>query len=291
MASELVALVTGASSGIGRACAGRLATQGFRVCGTSRRPGFQPTSFEPIVMDVTDGASVTRGVANLIERYGRIDCVINAAGYGLGGSIEDTSIEEAQRQFEANLFGVLRVCQAVLPVMRRQRSGIIVNISSLGGLFGLPFQGLYSASKFALEGLTESLRLETRPFGIRVVLIEPGDVRTAITRNRVLTAASRDGSAYRDTFRRVLDVIEKEESAGIAASDVAALVARVVRTGRPRLRYTVGHPGQRLTALLKRTLPWSICERLLLSFYGAGRPPGRGAQDPRRSDPASSVNR
>jgi NAD(P)-dependent dehydrogenase (short-subunit alcohol dehydrogenase family) len=292
MAAEpSIALVTGASSGIGQACAEQLAVLGFRVYGTSRQASFRPHSFEPLVMDVTDDNSVGRGVAGLLRQHGRIDCVINSAGYGLGGSVEDTSVEEARHQFEANLFGVLRVCRAVLPSMRRQRSGLIVNISSLAGLFGLPFQGLYCASKFALEGLSESLRLETRPFGIRVVLIEPGDVRTAITSNRVFALASRDGSPYSNTFSRAFAVVQKEESKGVPPTEVATLVARIVRARRTRLRYTVGHPSQRVSALLKRTLPWSICERLLLSFYGATTASDGSPQDTQRSDRASSTNR
>ena len=219
-------------------------------------------------MDVTADASVQDGVKRVIDRERRIDCVVNSAGYGLGGAIEDTSLEEARRQFDANLFGVLRVCRAALPVMRGRGSGLIINVSSLGGLFGLPFQGLYSASKFALEGLTESLRMETRPLGIHVVLVEPGDVRTAITRNRVIAAAAHNGSAYEGAFRRALAIIEKEEGNGVAAADVAALVGRITGLARPRLRYTAGHAAQRLTVVLKRVLPWSIYERILMSFYG-----------------------
>jgi NAD(P)-dependent dehydrogenase (short-subunit alcohol dehydrogenase family) len=263
-----VALVTGASSGIGEACASQLVHDGFRVYGTSRQASFCPDGFEPLVMDVTQDASVQRGVDTVLQRHHRIDCIVNCAGYGLGGSIEDTSMDEARRQFDANLFGVLRVCRAVLPAMRRQGSGLIVNVSSLGGLFGLPFQGLYSASKFALEGLTESLRMETRSFGIRVVLVEPGDVRTGITRNRVVASGARNGSPYADAFQRALTVVEKEEAKGVAAVNIAALVGRIARAPRPRLRYTAGHPGQRLTALLKRALPWWMCERMLMSFYG-----------------------
>ena len=263
-----VALVTGASSGIGAACAEQLAGLGFRVYGTSRNAAFRPRGFEPLVMDVTDDAAVRRGVDRILASEGRIDCVVNAAGYGLAGALEDTSIEEAQRQLDANFFGVLRVCRAVLPGMRQRRAGLIVNVSSLGGLFGLPFQGVYAASKFALEGLTESLRMEVRPFAINVVLIEPGDVRTAITRNRVVAGQAKGQSPYAGAFARVLAVIEKEESNGVPPVQVAALLGKIARARRPRLRYTVGHTGQRLSVLAKRALPWSMCERLLLGFYG-----------------------
>ena len=216
MASDVpIALVTGASSGIGQACANQLAGSGFRVYGTSRHSSFRPASFEPLVMDVTSDESVRNGVARIVGEHARIDCVVNSAGYGLGGSIEDSSLEEARQQFDTNLFGVLRVCREVLPSMRQQRTGVIINISSLAGLFGLPFQGLYSASKFALEGLTESLRLETRAFGIFVVLVEPGDVRTAITNNRVF-ARSAMHSAYAARCHGAMTIAANDEARGIS---------------------------------------------------------------------------
>jgi len=267
-----VVLVTGASSGIGLACADKLAAVGFRVYGTSRQPDFRPQRFEPLQMDMTDD-SVARGIDHVLEREGFIDTLINNAGFALAGAVEDTSIEEAKRQLETNVFGVLRACQAVLPAMRQHGAGLIVNISSLGGLFGLPFQGLYSASKFALEGLSESLRLEVRPFGIRVVLVEPGDTRTSITHNRVLARASGVDSAYDEFFHRVQTVFEKEEAGGIAPEAVAVLVARIVACRHPRVRYTVGRPTQRLSALIKRLVPSTVFERILLSYYGLAAVP------------------
>ncbi|MGC8873617.1 MAG: SDR family NAD(P)-dependent oxidoreductase, partial [Chloroflexia bacterium] len=159
-AEKPVVLITGASSGIGLACARYLADRGYRVFGTSRHPeACPPEPFPMIQMDVCDDASVLRGVEAVRERAGRIDVLVNNAGIGYGGAIEDTSLEEAHRQFETNFFGALRLCRAVLPIMRAQGSGLIVNMSSIGGLIGLPFQGLYSATKFALEGMSEALRL------------------------------------------------------------------------------------------------------------------------------------
>ena len=128
--------------------------------------------------------SVEQAVATVLGREGRLDIVVNNAGMGIAGPVEDTSIEQAKRQLEVNFFGAFRVCRAVLPAMRRQRSGYIVNIGSIGGLIAIPYQSMYSASKFALEGLSEALRMEVRPFGIRVVIIEPGDHKTALTENR-----------------------------------------------------------------------------------------------------------
>jgi NAD(P)-dependent dehydrogenase (short-subunit alcohol dehydrogenase family) len=267
-AAPPVAIVTGASSGIGAACAGALAALGHRVYGTSRDPAFRPDAFRPLTMDVCSDPSVAAGVVAVLAAEGRIDVAVNSAGYGLAGAVEDTSLDEARRQLETNFFGSLRVCRAVLPAMRGRGSGLIVNVSSIGGVIGLPFQGLYSASKFALEGLSESLRQEVKPFGIRVVLVEPGDVATAITRNRVLAAAAADGSAYREPFARALRIIEKEEAAGVAPGSVAELVARLVQTGSPRPRYTVGHLSQRASAKAKALVPPRLFERLLMSFYG-----------------------
>lgn len=265
-----VVLVTGASSGLGRAISEHLAGQGRRVWGTSRSSGFAPEGLRGLVLDVDDDASVERGVGELLASEGRIDAVVNNAGFGLAGAVEDTSIDEAKRQMETNFFGVLRVIRAVLPSMRERRRGTIVNIGSLGGRIGLPFQGLYSASKFALEGLSESLRQEVAPWGVRVVLVEPGDFATAITDNRLRAAAAGRGSAYAEAFRATLDVVEREETGGAQPRLAARLVARLLDDPDPGLRHTVGHPSQRLSLLAKGLLPPSWFERLLMSHYGLG---------------------
>ena len=157
-----VALITGASSGIGRACATHLAACGVRVYGTSRIASAGQDPFPMLQMDVTDDQSVQRAIEAIIHREGRLDIVVNNAGIAVAGPLELTSVEEAKRQIDVNLFGAFRVCRAVLPIMRNQGGGYIVNIGSIGGLIAIPFQPLYSASKFALEGMTESLRLEVR---------------------------------------------------------------------------------------------------------------------------------
>ena len=189
MLGKKVVLITGASSGIGKTCADYLEALGHKVYGASRSLGHKSSSeviteeirgkgWIRVGMDVTNEKSVEQGVAHILKAEGRLDAVINSAGYGISGSVEDTAIEEAYSQFETNFFGVLRVCRAVLPIMRKQKSGCIINMSSIAGIISLPFQGLYCASKFALEGMTEALRLEVKPFGIHVVLIEPGNFRT-----------------------------------------------------------------------------------------------------------------
>jgi NADP-dependent 3-hydroxy acid dehydrogenase YdfG len=268
-----VVLITGATSGIGGATAKCLTQRGHTVFGTGRRvpegPGADGVNF--VQMDVDDTASVERAVAAVLDQAGRIDAVINNAGFGIGGSVEDTSVEEAMELFQTNVFGVLRVCRAVLPGMRRRQDGTIVTVSSLGGRMGLPFQGLYAASKFAIEGMMESLRMEVRGLGVRVTLVEPGDVATGFTAARRLAAASAEGSAYRAPFLRALGQIESDEKGGVTALAAARVVARVVEDRDPPLRITVGKPDQRLAAVLQGLLPGGLFQRILADHYHLDR--------------------
>jgi len=263
-----VVLVTGASSGIGQAIARHLAACGWRVFGTSRQ---QTTGFDGVdmlPMDADDDNSVTRAVSAVVEKAGRLDAVVNSAGWALMGPIEDTPIAEARAQMETNFFGVLRVCRAALPIMREQRSGHIVNISSLGGVFGMPFSGIYSASKFAVEGLSESLRLETRRFGVRVVLIEPGDTRSQLPLHRRTTAPSLHPSAYQQIFDRFQAKQAQDEAKAPPPDAVAVLVERILRDPRPAMRYSAGMWDQRMVLPLKRWLPYSWFERILGAAMG-----------------------
>ena len=268
--SRKAVLVTGASSGIGRAIAQHLAAQGWRVFGTSRgaRSGKPPAGVEMIALDVDDDASVTRGVALVLERAGRLDAVINNAGSAIMGAVEDTNLEEARAQMETNFFGVLRVCRAVLPAMRRQKRGHIVNISSLSGIFGTPFSGLYSASKFAVEGMSEALRFETRKLGIRVVLIEPGDHRSELAANRRTVKAATTNAAYRDAFARFKANQEKDEANAPPPDAVAKLVEKVLADLSPKPRYTVGLLGQRIVVPLRRLLPGKLFDAIVGKAIG-----------------------
>jgi NAD(P)-dependent dehydrogenase (short-subunit alcohol dehydrogenase family) len=263
-----IILLTGASSGIGRACAALLAEHGDRVYGTSRQPGGAPAGCTALELDVTDDASVRRAVAEVLAREGRIDVLINNAGHALAGALEDTSIAEAQRQLDTNFFGVVRMCQAVLPAMRAQQGGLILNMGSLAGVLGLPFQSLYSASKFALEGLTESLRLEVRPFGIHVAVLEPGDVCTPITDHRTRAARATADSPYAQPFATAMRLIEHSERTGGAPEQVARHVLAVVRRRGPRVRSSAGPLAQRVFAAAKPVLPSRLFETLVRRFYG-----------------------
>ncbi len=259
MNENRVALVTGASSGIGRACAASLAARGLRVYAASRTA--------PLRMDVTDSVSVQATVDEIVRNEGRLDVVVNNAGIALAGAVEDTSVEEARAQFDVNFFGVLRVCRAVLPILRKQGSGCIVNIGSIGGLVAIPYQGLYSASKFALEGLSESLRLEARPFGVNVVLIEPGDHRTSLTANRLRTADSQTNPVYRDRCDRAIARMAADEQAGAAPDTAARLLCHIINRPHPRLRYTVGPAPERAAVWLKRLMPYAVVEKVIGRYY------------------------
>ena len=274
-----VVLITGASSGIGRACAIHLARQGYHVFGTTRRvPGQVETDLRQslassdqlnvVTLDVDDKESVVGAIKAILDKTGRLDAVVNCAGFGIAGAVEETSDQEARAIFETNLLGILRVCRAAIPTMRTQGSGIIINISSIGGRIGLPFQGFYSATKFALEGLTEALRMEIRGFGIRAVLIEPGDFCTGFTDSRHLVEKSGLSNVYRDSQEHVLSIVEKDERGGASPDSIARLVARILTKRSPRVRYTVGPAAQKLAAALKKVLPSKWFEWALSKYYG-----------------------
>lgn len=270
---QRVVLVTGASSGIGEACARFLSQRGHRVYGFSRRAtGTSKAGDNGVIhlaMDITDDRSVKQAVGLVLEREERIDIVVNSAGIGIAGAVEETSIEEARMQLEVNFFGVLRVCRAVLPAMRESGSGYIINIGSIGGLIAIPYQGLYSASKFALEGLSESLRVEVKDFGIRVVIVEPGDHKTSFTENRRLTDESSDNSPYRDRFQRAVARMAADEQSNPGPERIARLVHKIATTANLRFRYTIGPGSQRAAVLLKRIAPYSIVESLMKRYYVA----------------------
>jgi NAD(P)-dependent dehydrogenase (short-subunit alcohol dehydrogenase family) len=274
--TKKVVLITGASSGIGQAIAHHLHQKGYQVYGTSRKAPARPskisqskgaTDFPMLCMDIDSDRSVRQGVEYILKKEGRIDVVVNNAGWGFAGSIEDTRPDEAQALFETNLWGVLRICREILPGMRKQRSGYIVNISSIGGHIAVPFQGIYSAAKFALEGLTEALSMEVRPFGIHVVLIAPGDCKTQFTANRCRTAGSQQNQAYTERCNTAVEVMEHDEMQGMSPHKVARLLERIIRTPHPRLRYKVGAVSQKLAVALKKILPGRLFERLIMMYY------------------------
>jgi NAD(P)-dependent dehydrogenase (short-subunit alcohol dehydrogenase family) len=262
-----VILITGAFSGLGKAAAELLTAEGFRVYGTTRKTDGREAPFNIIEMDVTSGQSVMAGINEVIAREGRIDVLLNNAGMGIGGALENFSEEEVRMQFDANFFGMARVVSAVLPHMRARKAGRIINISSIGGLMGLPFQGYYSASKFAVEGFSEALFMEVKPFNIKVVVVNPGDFKTGFTSNRLFTARDSMGSDYENEFRKAVAVMEKDEQGGSDPAILARVISKIVRSKRPRYRYVAGRFDQRLMARIKPILPRGLVWYILTDHY------------------------
>jgi NAD(P)-dependent dehydrogenase (short-subunit alcohol dehydrogenase family) len=260
-----VALVTGASSGIGQATAELLAAHGFTVFGTSRTPIQDKRSYTWLPLDVRSDDSVQAAVQSLLAQAGRIDLLVNNAGYLQFGAIEESSIADAQAQFDTNLFGVIRMVKAVLPVMRQQGSGRIINISSIVGHIAAPYGGLYAASKFALEGLSESLSAEVRQFGVSVALVEPSYVNTPLV-TQPPTNLIADYTAGRQIAQQSLATNAKQ---GLEPGAVACVILRAATTSRPRLRYPVGLDGT-IALLLQRLLPESAFEALKRRLFSSG---------------------
>ncbi len=264
-----IILVTGASSGIGAAIAKRLAGEGHTVFGTSRKAGAAPPGdgVRILVMDVRSDDSVAQAVAQVMAAAGRIDVVVNNAGFGLAGAIEDTKPDDMRRQLDTNLLGALRVCQAVLPAMRAQGSGRIVQITSLGARVGIPFQGAYCASKFALEGMSEALSIEVKPFGIDVVMIEPGDTNSNFTAAREWTEAAKASAVYSARAKHAVAVMAKAEESGPPSDKVARIVSRAIAAKAPKLRYVSTSAVERAAITAQRLLPGRVFEAIVGSVY------------------------
>jgi NAD(P)-dependent dehydrogenase (short-subunit alcohol dehydrogenase family) len=267
--SNKVVLITGASSGFGSAIAKALAASGYRSFGTSRSPRAAPADgFTTLSLDVTQDDSVHACIAEVIRVAGRIDAVINNAGFGVAGAIEDTTPEEVQSQFDTNFFGLHRVCRAVLPHLRAQGAGTIINMSSLAGRIPLPFQAFYSATKFAVEAYTEALRMEVRPFGILVSMIEPGDFATSFTANRRMTIGTIPASPYFESATRAIATMTRDEQANQDLSPVVAAVETILQSRRPALRYPRANAVQRSFNALRPLLPQRLAEYLIRDTYG-----------------------
>lgn len=264
-----VYLVTGASSGIGRDVARTLAEKGAIVYGGARRltEGGKMGSGElrGVQLDVTDDASVQAAVDAILREAGHIDGLVNCAGSGIAGALEDCSSAETLRQLDVNTVGPLRTARAVLPGMRKQGSGVIINIGSIGGDFALPYQGLYSMSKAALRKETECLRLETRQFGIQAAVIEPGDLKTGFTAARVMSSATK-GSVYEAACIRAVDQMAHDEQTGGDPHCVTEMVLYLLsRKNMPACKAVGGI--YRIFPFLNRILPYSVVEAVLRLMY------------------------
>ncbi len=253
-------LITGASSGIGEEAAKGLLAAGYTVYAGARRVDrMQPLAgagARLLALDVTDDTSMTTAVTTILQEAGRIDVLINNAGYGSYGALEEVPLDEGRRQFEVNIFGLARLIQLVLPTMRAQRSGRIVNVSSIGGKLGEPFGCWYHATKFALEGLSDSLRMELHPFGIDVVVIEPGAILTewnGIARDGLMKYSG-DG-AYREGARAQVKMMASADRGSLPSppSVVARTIVQAVEARKPRTRYATGG-GAKTILFLRRVL-------------------------------------
>lgn len=256
-----VILVTGASRGIGLATAQALLARGHTVFGTSRHPENWDVGVKLLPLDVTNDESALICVEKVMRRAGRLDVLVNNAGVSLFGALEETSISEARALFETNFFGMMRMVNVALPAMRAQAAGQIINISSIAGIIGVPYLGLYAASKHALEGYSEALRYETRYLGINVSIIQPGDIRTTIDE----PDAARRIDAYATVRDRVFADHARSMREAPPPEIVAALVVKIIESRRPRLRYAVGRGAY--VPLFKRLTPAWLAEPLVRRFF------------------------
>lgn len=262
-----VVLITGGSSGIGKSVGEFLHAKGFTVYGTSRNPERIENSIFPLVaLDVRNSESIKSAVAEVIAKSGRLDVVINNAGVGITGPLEEIPSEEIKNNFETNLFGPIEVMKAVLPQMRNQKSGLIINVTSIAGYMGLPYRSVYSASKGALELITEALRMETKSFGIHITNVAPGDFATNIAAGRY-HAPLVVGSAYEVPYGNTLKTMDEHVDSGSNPNEMAEAVYAIIQNPNPNVHYKVGAFMQKFSIVLKRVLPDKMYEKLLMNHY------------------------
>lgn len=262
MVASKVAVVTGASSGFGRKISIRLSQNGFRVFGASRNPK-EIENMETLRIDVDSDDSVASGISTLLQKVDRVDVLVNCAGFVLTGAIEETSTDEAKSQFETNFFGTVRMVRAVLPIMRRQHGGHIINIGSVAALIPVPFEGFYAATKSALEGYTEALRHEVKSFGIKVSIIEPGFYKTNIS--AAAKAVSDNLESYKTMRENTRGKIIGEIKSGQDPEEVAKKVLWIVESNSPKLHYIVGR--ERWFVRLRKILPSSTFESAIRKHW------------------------
>ncbi|HET7521752.1 MAG TPA: SDR family oxidoreductase [Bacillales bacterium] len=271
---ETVVLITGASSGFGLLTSLALAEAGYVVVAsmrdlskkeplihTARDKGID-SRIECTEMDVTKEEDMDSAISSVVDRFGSVDVLINNAGYAAGGFTEELTMEEWRRQFETNFFGLVAVTKAVLPYMRKQQSGKIINMSSISGRMALPGLGPYSASKFAVEGFSESLRLEMLPYGVQVVLVEPGSYKTNIWSKGMKDFQVNPESPYREKTDKMLKIVRHIEKTAEDPEDVARIIVEIVQSEEPNFRYPVGK-GVKSSLRFRSFLPWKWVERMI----------------------------
>jgi len=263
-----IILITGISSGFGKQMAKLLAEKGHTVYGTVRKLTESDNLVHQLEMDLIDLDSIKGAVSTVLKKEGRIDVLINNAGMHSGGPIETMPIKLIKLQMDTNFMGMIHLIREVLPVMRQQGGGTIINFSSIGGLMGLPFQAFYSAGKFAIEGFSEALRMEVKQFKIKVVLINPGDFHTNNSANRRNFLAPTDNAdPYHEQFIKSLAAIEKDETNGWKPEVLARKIVRIVECKNPRHRYIIASFEQKLAVAIKYILPGKWFKTILEDHY------------------------
>jgi len=262
-----VVLITGGSSGIGKSIGEFLSKKDYLVYGTSRNPDNYTNSLFPLVaLDVTDNNSIMKCIEEVVKVCGKIDILINNAGAGITGPIEEIPEVEIKRNFETNFFGPINVIKAVLPQMRKQNSGLIINVTSIAGYMGLPYRGIYSASKGALELLTEAFRMEIKDFNINMTNVAPGDFATNIAAGRY-HAPIIDGSPYQKVYKKTLNLMNEHVDSGKDPNIMAKIIFKIIETKNPKGHYKVGEFMQKFSIVLKRILPDKLYEKMLMNHY------------------------
>lgn len=261
-----VILITGASSGLGETIANHLTDKGYIVYGTSRKIEQQTKKFRTLNMDVTSVESISNGIQKIVSEQGRIDVLVNNAGLGIASPVETVSLEDVQRVMDTNVIGIIRTTQAVLPTMRQQKNGLIINISSIAAEAGLPYRGVYSASKAAADRITEAMRLELSPFGVQVCSVQPGGVKTDINNNRIKVELPQ-GNVYKENFDRTYELINESVSQGLNPEIFGTLIENIINSSRVKRVYRVGKPIEKLSVILKRVLPVSRYEKMIKNHY------------------------
>jgi short-subunit dehydrogenase len=263
-----IILITGISSGFGKETARLLSEAGHIVYGTVRQEAEPDGKLHILKMDLMDTLSIEKAVKTVIEKEKRIDVLINNAGVHTGGPIETSPSENINLQIETNLIGMVHLTRKVLPVMREQGGGTIINFSSIGGIMGLPYQAFYSASKFAIEGFSEALRMEVERFNIKVIVINPGDFCTNNSANRrKFLAPSSPGDPYQDQFEKTISVIEKDEANGRKPEVLAIKLVKIIECRNPRQRYIIASFEYKLAVALKYFLPGKWFRKILQGHY------------------------
>lgn len=263
---QKIVLITGATSGIGRRTAEFLAEKGYKVYGTGRNPQEKSDKIHFLPMDIRNEAEIQTQVRFIIEKEGRIDILINNAGVGISGAMEELPSEAIKNTFQTNFFGVIDLIKAVLPTMRSQKKGLIINVTSIAGYMGLPFRGVYSASKGALALASETLRMELKPFNIEVVCVAPGDVATDIASRRY-HAPLLENSPYKNIYEASLSLMNEDVNNGQNPLQMAQLIHQIIEEKRPKVHYKAATFLQKFSIVLKRILPSKWYEKLLMNHY------------------------